>query len=103
MKPLTPKQLACAQIIAELTDTLGRPPTMREIAHEFGHASAGSVQNNLIKGLDKKGWLKPRKRGHACQLVLKARPKPIAEFAVDLTDAGREYLGVEPERSGPAA
>ena len=92
LRPLTPLQRLCAGVIAEYWIVEGRSPTLDEICHELD-LSSRSQAHRLVEYLNRKGWLRPRRRRHRYQLAL-----AIPEFAlppeheIELTAEGRSVL-----------
>ena len=87
---LTPKQLAVARAIAELTDLFGHAPTFVEIAAEL--EMTPSRVHALVERLIERGWVGRYKRRSARGLRLLHTPPPVAEFDFILTDEARDYL-----------
>ena len=60
--PLTPKQRQVLEAIRRFQQQKGFPPTVRELAEQFGHSSTAGIHKILIS-LQEKGVLSPRESG----------------------------------------
>ncbi len=64
MKSLTDKQRDVLRLIAQKVNEAGFPPTLQELADEFGVASKNAVLRHL-NALEKKGYISKREGGTA--------------------------------------
>jgi SOS-response transcriptional repressor LexA len=88
---LTRDQADCARVIAELTALNGgASPSYREIMEEMGINSKSRI-SELVGDLEHRGWL-VRNRSESRSLRMLAVPAPAAEYAYDVTAAGRAAL-----------
>ena len=94
---LTPAQADCARVIAAMTDFLGNSPTYAEIAAELGLTNR-SRAHDLVHCLVERGWVERRfsKRRPLFKswraLRLTRSPPPFDYGAIDITEAGQDYL-----------
>lgn len=85
---LTPVMQDCARVIGELTDALGRAPSVAAVAREMDLCKSRCWF--VIQSLVERGWVERRGRGK--RLVLLYRPPPIVEGPVALTEQGRAVM-----------
>lgn len=75
MQPLTPRQQAILEFIADAVRATGTPPSVREIAAHFRMASPKGVTDHLA-ALERKGYLR-REPGQARNIRLTHAPDAI--------------------------
>lgn len=97
--PLTRPQLEVANIIAELTDVLRRPPTCGEVAREMDVRK--SVVSRYANSLQDRGWLAPVGPGKKRTLELIERPAPLPDCAVEITVEGLLAMATESAEARP--
>ena len=85
---LTRSQVDVVRIIDELTGILGRPPSVREIAQEYG-ASKGQM-HDMLQRIAARGWFHKGDPGEG--YVLKHELRPLPDCHLVLTPAGRAFL-----------
>jgi len=91
LEDLTPKQRQVLDFILERLQTVGSPPTIREIAQNFDFSSTGSPRVHL-KALARKGYLRLNPRvSRGIEVLARAIGIPI----VGRVKAGRLELPVE--------
>jgi SOS-response transcriptional repressor LexA len=98
---LTPTQADLARVIAELFRAGGRPPLIVEMAREMDMSMRQVMW--LLAKLEERGWITPRRRFAARSVHLCWPPPPLPEPEIEVTEAGRAYLGrvVAPQGAHP--
>jgi repressor LexA len=96
---LTARQEQVLEAVRRYQDENGFPPTVRELADQFGHASTAGIYK-ILKLLQEKGYLTQRERGKSRAMGIperdtRVRPVPI----VGQVEAGAPTLAVE-EKEG---
>ncbi|MEX2450938.1 MAG: MarR family transcriptional regulator [Rhodospirillales bacterium] len=93
--PLTPLQYFTAGVIAEYWQQENRSPTFTEIAEELSISSKSGV-HRLVTALERKGWLRRRRKGaqHSLQLTC-ARFQMPAEHSYSVMPESRVVLAGE--------
>lgn len=84
MISLTPAQADCVRIVGELTDALGRPPSVREVAHELDRGAKSAF--DLIERCRERGWI-----GEG--MALRRRLPVPPDCDVEITETGAAYCG----------
>lgn len=92
---LTPAQVECARIFAELWVALGRQPSLREVAAEL--AVTKTAAQGLIRRLARRGWLVrafgPNSQGvHGWSWRLTRGPPPLPFYEFEVTSTGRVWI-----------
>lgn len=88
---LTPVMQDCARVLGELSEVLGRPPKITEMAAELDICRSRTFR--LLEALIDRGWVERRKgRGLKTTFVLLYRPPPVVEGLVALTEQGRAQV-----------
>lgn len=100
MVKATKKQASILSFITRYAQSTGYPPTIREIAEEFGLSSTKSVKAQL-DALEKKGLLKRKGRGaRALEVVGVGRRRSAAVPLVGRVPAGPPSPAVEDVEGG---
>lgn len=91
----TKKQASILRFISEYAESSGYPPTIREIADQFGLASTKGVKAQL-DALEKKGLLRRKRRGaRALEVVGSRRGGARRVPVLGKVPAGRPSLAIE--------
>ncbi len=92
-KPLTARQQAIMNFVAEAIRHRGAPPTIREIMEEFGISSTNGVRSTLA-ALERKGHIRRHARlSRGIELVHQAEPEPLSSELVHVPVVGRVAAG----------
>jgi len=92
--PLTGKQRAMLEFIIEHSRVRGYPPTIREIAAQFGFSAVGTVQG-YVRALVRKGFLR-RDKDHARSFAVTNYPgNPFHIPVLGQVAAGQPVLAPE--------
>ena len=87
---LTALQADCARVIAELTASAGRSPSLAEIAVELDTTTPNV--HRLVACLNARGWIEPYAPQAKRALKLTRQPPPLAPYDIALTPTGRRYV-----------
>lgn len=87
---LTPALRDFAVAIAQMTETLGRPPTYQEMLDDVGYSSKSEVVD-FARELYERGWLAEPEPGKSKLRLIQIPPAP-PEPEVVITGAGRQAL-----------
>ncbi|MCF8035086.1 MAG: transcriptional repressor LexA [Desulfarculaceae bacterium] len=98
---LTQRQAQVLEFIEEFTATNGYPPTVREVAANFGFRSPRAAHDHM-KALEKKGYMRSRAgRPRALEILQSRRGIPVlgkiaAGQPILAVEDAEEVLGLEP-------
>lgn len=88
---LTPLQRAALQIITELTDETGMPPTLQTIADEL-ELSNRSQAHRLVSCLEARGWIAHMARSRQSLTILHRPDMPDFRGLFVATEKGIAHL-----------
>lgn len=91
---LTGRQTQVLDFIKKYQAEHGYPPTVREVAAQFGFRSPRAAHDH-IKALEKKGFLRPAKGRPRALKILKTKEKPSGIPILGRIAAGQPLLAVE--------
>ena len=93
-RALTGRQSQVLEFIKKYQSEQGYPPTVREVAAQFGFRSPRAAHDH-IKALEKKGFLRPAQGRPRALKVLKTEKEPIGIPLLGRIAAGQPLLAVE--------